>query len=259
MLSAGPNGLPASRAAEDRHILVVDDEADVRQMLQEYLMLQGFAVSTADSAPSARLVLGARAVDMLVLDLRMPGEDGLCLARELCGRGIAIIILTACSGVVDRVVGLELGADDYVAKPFDPPELLARIRSVLRRVKPATPPGPVRDRRHVRFGLHLLDLDARRLFACDGGEVPITAMEFDLLEAFSSNPNRVLSRDRLLELAHRAGGDPFDRSIDTRVARLRQKLEPCPGKPQAIRTVRGAGYMFVPATAPPEVERARSR
>ena len=163
---------------------------------------------------------------MSCLDLRMPGEDGLSLARELRGRGgVAIVMLTASGETVDRVVGLEIGADDYVAKPFDPRELLARIRSVLRRIQPAPPSKPGGDRRAVRFGRYVLDLDARRLFALDGSEMPITAMEFDLLEAFANNPNRVLSRDRLLDLAHKGGNDPFDRSIDIRVARLRQKIE----------------------------------
>ena len=234
--------------ASDAHILVVDDEAEVRDLLQEYLISQGFAVSTVGSVAAAREVLGARGVDLVLLDLRMPGEGGLGLARQLRGReGLAIIMLTASGEIVDRVVGLELGADDYVPKPFDPRELLARIRSVLRRVKPAAPSA---DRRSLRFGLHMLDLDARRLFTLNGGEVPITAMEFDLLAAFARNPNRVLSRDRLLELAHKGGSDPFDRSIDTRVARLRQKIEPHPGKPQIIKTVRGVGYIFVPEPGP---------
>ena len=239
----------------DAHILVVDDEAEMRDLLQEYLIKQGFAVSTASSVPSAREVLDARAVDLVVLDLRMPGEDGLSFARELRSRGgVAIVMLTASSEIVDRVVGLELGADDYVGKPFDPRELLARIRSVLRRVQTAATDQSGGERRAVRFGHHVLDLDARRLFALDGSEVAITAMEFDLLEAFASNPNRVLSRDRLLELAHKGGSDPFDRSIDIRVARLRQKIEPHPDKPQTIKTVRGAGYVFVPGAAPPKAE-----
>ena len=139
-------------------------------------------------------------------------------------------MLTASGGVVDRVVGLELGADDYIAKPFDPRELLARIRSVLRRVKPALPDASA-ERRTLRFGRHLLDLEARKLFTLDGREIAVTAMEFDLLEAFARNPNRVLSRDRLLDLAHRGNNEPFDRSIDTRVARLRQKIEQHPGRP----------------------------
>jgi DNA-binding response OmpR family regulator len=238
------------------HILVVDDEAEVRDLLQEYLIKQGFAVSIAGSAAAARELLAARPVDLVVLDLRMPGEDGLSLARELRERGgVAIVMLTASGEIVDRVVGLELGADDYVAKPFDPRELLARIKSVLRRVRPAMPSKADPERRTIRFGRHVLDLDARRLFALDGTEVAITSMEFDLLQAFAANPNCVLSRDRLLDLARKGGNDPFDRSIDIRVARLRQKIEAHPDKPQTIKTVRGAGYVFVPETEPPKGEK----
>jgi two-component system phosphate regulon response regulator OmpR len=253
---------PASTAvretvvSSDAHILVVDDEAEVRDLLKEYLIKQGFAVSAAASAAAAREVLAARVVDLVILDLRMPGEDGLSFARELRGRGgVAIVMLTASSETVDRVIGLEIGADDYVAKPFDPRELLARIRGVLRRIRPAPESKPDEDRRIVRFGRYVLDLHAHRLFALDHSEVPITTTEFELLEAFANNPNRVLSRDRLLEFAHKRGNDPFDRSIDNRVARLRQKIEPHPDKPQTIKTVRGAGYVFVPAGETPDVKR----
>src|SRR3954468_14397716 len=259
------------------HILVVDDEAEVRELLQEYLGKQGFEVSIAESVPAARTLLDgladgappASAIDLVILDLRMPGEDGLVLARELRGRGsVGIIMLTASGETIDRVVGLEIGADDYMAKPFDPRELLARIRSVLRRLRltaqlsgsmpagsaPASDPEPnaangkqeTPPARGVRFGRCLLDLDARRLFAPDGTEVPITAMQFDLMEAFINHPNRVLSRDRLLELAHKRGDEPFDRSIDIRIARLRRKIEEHPERPQTIKTVHGVGYIYVP-------------
>jgi DNA-binding response OmpR family regulator len=247
------------------HILVVDDEAEVRDLLQEYLSKQEFRISTAESVPAARTVLEGEAsgVDLVILDLRMPGEDGLVLARELRSRSnVAIIMLTASGETIDRVVGLEIGADDYVAKPFDPRELLARIRSVLRRTRtmtgsvPAQPgnePGNGSENgeeapalRGVRFGRCLLDLDARRLFAPDGTEVPITAMQFDLMEAFINHPNRVLSRDRLLELAHKRGDEPFDRSIDIRIARLRRKIEEHPERPRTIKTVHGVGYIYVP-------------
>jgi DNA-binding response OmpR family regulator len=171
------------------HILVVDDEAEVRELLEEYLQKQGFQISTAESVPAARTVLGglqeAPPVELVILDLRMPGEDGLVLARELRSRGdIAIIMLTASGETIDRVVGLEIGADDYMAKPFDPRELLARIRSVLRRTRPAAQasapdPDPVPPpEKGVRFGCCLLDLASRQLFAPDGTEVPITAMQF---------------------------------------------------------------------------------
>jgi DNA-binding response OmpR family regulator len=242
--------------SSDAHILVVDDEAGVRDLLQEYLTMHGFAVSAAAGAAAARNVLAAAPpVDLVVLDLRMPGEDGLDFARELRGRrggGVAIVMLTASGETVDKVVGLELGADDYLAKPFDPRELLARVRSVLRRVQPSTPPKPAGPARTVRFGHRVLDLDAHRLFALDGREVPVTAMEFDLLAAFAGHPNRVLSRDQLLDLAHKGGNDPFDRSVDIRVARLRQKIEPHPDRPRTIKTVRGVGYVFVPAGEAPD-------
>jgi two-component system phosphate regulon response regulator OmpR len=177
----------------------------------------------------------------------MPGEDGLSIARQLRKRGpVGIIMLTANSDTVDRVVGLEVGADDYVTKPFDLRELLARVRSVLRRA--ATPEAPAATMgREVRFGRCTLNLDSRKLYAADGSETAITAMEFDLLRVFAENPGRALSRERILDLAHNADSDPFDRSVDTRVVRLRRKLEEDPTKPQVIKTVRGAGYIFVPA------------
>ncbi|MCW2242392.1 response regulator [Azospirillum canadense] len=239
----------------NEHILVVDDDAEVRDLLIEYLAKQGFVVTPAESAACARDVLDTRAVDLVVLDLQMPGEDGLSFARDLRRRsGVAIVMLTASGDTIDRVVGLEVGADDYVAKPFDPREFLARIRSVLRRTRRESAAEPVVDGRTVRFGRCLFDLEARRLYALDGSEVPITAMQLELLEAFANNPNRVLSRDRLLDLAHKRGSDPFDRSIDIRVARLRQKIEPNPEKPQAIRTVHGIGYVFVPSGQGPSAE-----
>ena len=239
----------------DAHILVVDDEAEVRDLLQEYLIKQDFAVSTAASVSEARAVLAARQVDLVVLDLRMPGEDGLSLARDLRGRGdIGVVMLTASGDTMDRVVGLEVGADDYVGKPFDPRELLARIRSVLRRTRVAVGNESPAERRTVRLGRCLLDLETRQLFTVEGTEVPITAMEFDLLAAFARHPNRVLSREQLLDLANKDGSFPFDRSIDIRVARLRQKIERHPDKPQTIKTVRGAGYIFLPSGAMPEFD-----
>jgi DNA-binding response OmpR family regulator len=255
---------------EKAHVLVVDDEAEVRDLLQEYLSGQDYDVSTAESVPAARAVLDAAQngtpVELVVLDLKMPGENGLVLARELRDRGgVAVIMLTASGETIDRIVGLEVGADDYLAKPFDPRELLARIRSVLRRLRAGTPAasaagdasggqgaggqGAPGSRTQVRFGRCLIDLEARRLFELDGTEVPVTAMQFSLIEVFLSNPNRVLSRDRLLELAHKRGDEPFDRSIDIRVARLRRKIEENPEKPRTIKTVHGMGYVFVPKPA----------
>jgi two-component system phosphate regulon response regulator OmpR len=251
--------------AEKVHVLVVDDEAEVRDLLQEYLSGQDYDVSTAASIPAARAVLDAaknnNPVELVVLDLKMPGENGLVLARELrdCG-GVAVIMLTASGETIDRIVGLEVGADDYLVKPFDPRELLARIRSVLRRLKAGTQAtssaGDVSDghsalspQTRARFGRCLIDLEARRLFEPDGTEVPVTAMQFSLMEVFLCNPNRVLSRDRLLELAHKRGDEPFDRSIDIRIARLRRKIEENPEKPRTIKTVHGMGYVFVPKPA----------
>jgi two-component system phosphate regulon response regulator OmpR len=228
------------------HIVIVDDEGDLRDMVAEYLLKQGYVVSEAESGEALWALLAERAIDLAILDINMPGEDGLSIARQLRKRGpVGIIMLTANSDTVDRVVGLEVGADDYVTKPFDLRELLARVRSVLRRAStPEAPPATMG--REVRFGRCTLNLDSRRLFAADGSETPLTAMEFDLLRVFAENPGRALSRERILDLAHHAESDPFDRSVDTRVVRLRRKLEEDATKPQVIKTVRGAGYMFVP-------------
>ena len=230
------------------HVVVVDDERDIRDTVEEYLTLHGYRVSSADGGAALRRLVADEAVDLVVLDINMPGEDGLSLARFLREQGrVGIIMLTAAGETVERIVGLEMGADDYMAKPFDLRELLARIKAVLRRraaetAAPATPG----DNRQVRFGACRLDLDAHKLFDAAGGEIAITAMEFDLLKAFAEHPNRVLNRNQLLDLAHNRSWEPFDRSIDIRIARLRRKVERDPAKPQAIKTVRGAGYLFVP-------------
>ena len=230
----------------DAHILVVDDETEVRELLRDYLTKHGFAVTAAADAVAARQILEQRAVDLAILDLRMPGEDGLSLARHVRDKGsTAILMLTALADTIDRVVGLEMGADDYLAKPFDPRELLARVRSILRRTASSkAEPMPART---TRFGRCVLDRQAKRLYSLTGEEVPVTAGEMELLEAFADRPNRPLSRDQLLELAHRSDNDPFDRSIDIRIARLRRKIEPVPDRPEAIKTVRGIGYVFVPS------------
>lgn len=231
------------------HIVVVDDEVIVRETVQDYLMRHGFAVSAVDGGAALDLLMAERAVDLVLLDINMPGEDGLSIARRLRQRGaIGIIMLTANTDSVDTVVGLEIGADDYVAKPFDPRELLARVRAVLRRVTSDAPPAMVGS--EVRMGRCMLNLESRRMFDLDGREVPLTAMEFDLLQAFADNPNRVLTRDRLLDLAHHKEFDGYDRSIDVRITRLRRKIEAEPAAPQSIKTVRGAGYIFVPGRAP---------
>jgi two-component system phosphate regulon response regulator OmpR len=236
--------------AESAHILVVDDEPEICSMLSDYLTHAGFRVSTAGEGGAMRQILEEEPVDLVILDINMPGEDGLSLARFLrANTRVGIVMLTAAGEVVDRIVGLEVGADDYIAKPVDLRELLARVRAVLRRLRAAmdeaaedsTPPT-----RKVPFGTCQLDLAAHRLYEASGEEVPITSMEYDLLKAFAEHPNRVLSRDQLLDLAHNKDWEPFDRSIDIRIARLRRKIEADPAKPQVIKTVRGAGYIFVP-------------
>jgi two-component system phosphate regulon response regulator OmpR len=232
-------------------ILVVDDECEIRDMLEEYLSKQGFEVYTADGGVAMRQIVSARKVDVVLLDIRMPGEDGLSLARYLREHAqVGIILVTAAGEAVDRIVGLEMGADDYVTKPFHPRELVARIKSVLRRLG-TVPPQAAADAaasQHLRFGQCLLDLEAHKLFTLAGEEIPITAMEFDLLQVFATHPHRVLTRDQLLDMAHNRDWEPFDRSIDIRIARLRRKIEADPAKPQTIKTVRGAGYLFMPHT-----------
>lgn len=232
---------------DDAHIVVVDDDPAVRDTIHEYLLRQGYAVSQADGGPALRALMAERPVDLAILDINMPGESGLTIARELRSNGrLGIILLTASADDVDKIVGLEVGADDYITKPFNPRELLARVRAVLRRAKSGEASVATMGR-EVRMGRCMLNLDKHRLFDADGTEVPITAMEFDLLSAFAENPNRVLSRDRLLDIAHNKEMEAFDRSIDTRVARLRVKIEIDNITPQVIKTVRGAGYIFIPA------------
>ena len=236
------------------HIVVVDDEQGIRDTLEEYLVLRGYRVTCADGGEALRRIVEQQEIDLVVLDITMPGEDGLSLARFLREtQEVGIIMLTAAGGVVDRIVGLEMGADDYLAKPVDLRELLARGKAGLRRSAakggaktdeaPERPGGgaPVSE---ARFGDCRLDLDAHKLFDADDAEIPITSMEFDLLKAFAEHPNRVLSRDQLLDMAHNRDWEPFDRSIDIRIARIRRKVERDPAKPQIIKTVRGAGYLY---------------
>ena len=237
-------------------VLAVDDEFEIRDLLEEYLGDQGCTVYTAEDGNAMRQVLADHEVDVVVLDIRMPGEDGLSLARFLRQHHqMGIIMLTAAGEVVDRIVGLEMGADDYLSKPFDPRELWARIKSVARRMNTSPTPEPAQrgvfvqsklGDGHVRVGCCWLDLGTQQLFNLDGEPLPLTKMEFDLLQAFIAHPNRVLSRNQLLDLAHDREWEPFDRSIDIRVTRLRRKIELDATSPQAIKTVRGAGYLFVP-------------
>jgi len=231
-----------------KHIVVVDDEPGIRETIQEYLELHDFRVTTAGGGEELRRALDGSDPDLVLLDIRMPGEDGLSLARFLrAEKQVGIIMLTAAGEVVDRIVGLEMGADDYLAKPVDLRELLARIKAVLRRTDRAREAAEAdlpEGMRVARFGRFTLNLDSHKLFDGSGGEIPLTGMEFDLLKAFADNPNRVLTRDQLLNLAHNRDWEPFDRSIDIRIARIRRKIESDPAKPQVIKTVRGAGYIY---------------
>jgi len=235
----------------DEHIVVVDDEPEVRAMIRDYLTGQGYAVSTADGGVQMRAILADRPAHLAILDIRMPGEDGLSLARYLRNQGpIGIIMVTASTEVIDRVVGLEMGADDYLAKPFDPRELLARVRSVLRRVQQSAADkeqSPATLGHEVRMGRCMFNIESGRLYSITGEDVPLTAMEYDLLKAFADRPNRILTRDQLLDLAHNKDMEAFDRSIDIRIMRLRRKLEDDPEHPQVLKTIRGQGYMFVTA------------
>jgi len=230
-------------------ILVVDDDRDVRETIRDYFEHCGFEVYVAGDGEGMRKVLAGRRIDLVLMDLNLPGTDGLALTRELRSKhDLAIIMLTAAGQIVDRIVGLEMGAHDYVAKPFEPRELLARVKSVLRRQRKGSPAaGPPAEHRPevVKLGACTLDLAAHHLYDANGEEVPLTSMEFDLLNAFATHPDRVLSRDQLLELAHNREGEVFDRSIDIRMARIRRKIEMDPEKPQILKTVRGAGYIYV--------------
>jgi DNA-binding response OmpR family regulator len=227
-------------------LLIVDDEPDVREVLEEYFVAHGYAAFGAENAEAARALAAKHAIDLALVDIHMPGEDGLSLARHLRERHakIAIVMLTSAATVVDRIVGLEMGADDYVPKPFDPRELLARVKSVLRRTSAAAR-GEIGAER-VRIGRCVLDLAAHRLTDEQGAEVAMTPLEFDLLKSFAQHPNRPLSRESILNSSQQRDWDPFDRSVDLRVMRLRRKVEPDPEHPQFIRTLRNAGYVFVP-------------
>ncbi len=232
---------------DQRHILVCDDEEDVREMVGEYLLRRGFMVSTAGDANELRATLDEKSVDAIVLDINMPGEDGLSALRSLrAANDVPIIMLTATAEVVDRILGLEMGADDYLGKPVDLRELEARLKTVLRRrsAPQAVETGEAKAEGKVQFGPCTLDLESALLFGPDGTEISITSMEFSLLKVFANNRGRVLNRDQLLDQAHDRDWDPFDRSIDIRISRLRRKIEPNAEKPEVIRTVRGIGYIF---------------
>jgi DNA-binding response OmpR family regulator len=234
-------------------ILVVDDDPDICGLLEDYLGDQGYAVIAVQSADACRKELAGHAPDVVLLDVGLPGEDGLSLARHVREHhDIGIIMVSGAGETVDRIIGLEIGADDYLTKPFDPRELHARLKSVLRRYRHRTgqaagetnPAGSTTNR--VPFGVGILDMDRCQLLDADGREIPVTAMEYELLKVFATRPNRPMSRDQLLNLTQNRDWDPYDRSIDIRIARLRRKIEPEPDKPVFLRTVRGMGYMFVP-------------
>ena len=240
--------------SQSQHIIVVDDEAPAREMVGDYLKMHGFAVTLCDGGKSLRKEIEGGMPDLVVLDLNMPEEDGLSIIRDLKSRiNVPVIMLTATASPIDRVVGLELGADDYVAKPCELRELMARIRSVLRRSTPvraaAAEAAPAKSDKEqlVRFGTKWLDLEAQALRDDEGNEHPLTASEFGLLKVFAANPKRVLSRERLLELANARDAEAFDRAVDLRIMRIRRKIEPDPAKPAVIRTIRGGGYLFSPA------------
>ncbi len=235
------------------HILVVDDDHEIRDLLARFLDKHGLRVTAARDGAEMMKALENPGIDLVVLDLMMPGEDGLSLTRRLRtqGNSVPIVMLTAMGEDTDRIVGLEVGADDYLPKPFNPRELLARIKAVLRRFQGdtndlapvATPTGSAP---RLKFNDWVLDIATRDLTAPDGVVLTLSAGEFDLLRAFVEHPRRVLSRDQLLDLARGRQAIPFDRSIDIQVSRLRRKLDDDPKEPQLIKTVRGGGYLFTP-------------
>lgn len=233
---------------ESGHILIVDDEPHICSLVERCLTGVGFRASSVSSGEEMKVKLAKGDIDLVILDLMLQGEDGLDLMREIRSKNhIPIIILTGMGETADMVIGLELGADDYISKPFEPRELRARVRSVLRRVKNQMNNGPSgNDISEMRFAGWTLDRMARKLIAPDGAETTLTAAQFDLLNALANHPNRVLSRDQLLDLARGRESSPFDRSIDVHIGHLRQKIEPDPKDPTLIKTVYGAGYIFTP-------------
>ncbi len=231
------------------HIAVVDDHREIRDLVGKYLQQQGYRVSTAENGTALRRLVERGAPDLVVLDVMMPGEDGLTLCRELrarSGPAIPIIFLTARTEETDRVIGLELGADDYLIKPFSSRELLARIKAVLRRVNSLPPQRAARRAGSMRFDRWVFSLARRELQSDDGIGVPLSTAEFRLLKVFVDHPGMILSRDQLLDLTAGREADPFDRSIDNQISRLRRKVELDPKNPTIIQTHRGGGYSFLP-------------
>jgi DNA-binding response OmpR family regulator len=229
---------------DGKNILVVDDDAGLRELLQQYLAAQGYRVATVADGTAMAAHLADHSIDLVILDLMLPGEDGLSLARKLRAQGdLPIIMLSARGEDVDRIIGLEVGADDYLAKPFNPRELLARIRALLRRSGDNHAASGNTQQPNHRFGDFLLDVATHDLHR-NGMNIPLTAGEFNLLRIFVEHPNRVLSRDSIMDMLKGYERSPFDRSIDVRVTRLRRKIESDPNNPVYIRTVWGEGYLF---------------
>ena len=227
------------------HILVVDDHREIRELLAKYLAKNGLRVSVANGGAAMWPILRAGAVDLIVLDIMMPGDDGLTLCRLLRqASDVPVVLLTAVSEETDRIVGLELGADDYLTKPFNPRELLARVRAILRRASAPPKAAEEGERRRLRFGKWTLDVARHALLDEAGAEVGLGTAEFRLLQAFLARPGMVLTRDQLLDITAGRNAQIFDRSIDNLVSRLRRRIEPDPQQPSLIKTVWGDGYMF---------------
>lgn len=227
------------------HIAVVDDHGDIRQLVSRYLSAHGYRISEADSAAALKRLLQSAVPDLIVLDIMMPGEDGLSVCRQLRATSeIPIILLTAVTDETDRIIGLEMGADDYVTKPFNPRELLARIKSVLRRANSLPPSRGLPRAKSLKFDRWRLDVGRRELIDADGVAVPLSTVEFRLLSVLIERPHHVLTRDQLLDLTAGKVADVFDRSIDNQVSRLRRKIEADPKNPTLIRTHYGGGYSF---------------
>ena len=227
------------------HILVVDDDRDIRELLSEYLQKQGYRVSVAGDGRAMRAAIAVAMPDLIVLDLMLPGEDGLTLCRELRSQSdVPVLMLTARSEEIDRIVGLEMGADDYLAKPFNPRELVARIKSILRRARALPLNLRPDEARLIHFSGWTLEIATRDLIAPDRSRVALSGTEFRLLRIFLDHPNRVLTRDQLIDLTQSREADPYDRSIDLQVSRVRRRLQDNPKEPALIKTARGQGYVL---------------
>lgn len=240
---------PNPASPTPQHVLVVDDDAEIAHILSRYFTSNGFRVTTASDGVQMRRVVDAEPVDIVMLDLGLPGEDGLSLTRHLREHWHGpVIIVTGRGESVDRVVGLELGADDYVTKPFDLRELLARVRSVLRRFSNAHPKAaaPSAEPKRYAFDGYVLDIQSHSLVGPNGEPIALTSGEFTLLRVLVEQANKVLSRDQLMTHVHGRDAGPYDRSIDVQIGRLRRKIELDPANPQRIKSIRGAGYLFSP-------------